>query len=141
MAVARFWVRTAVLVEEGRLLTGGRTAAREALSGVLPLPLPGLAVTGMGESRRMEAGEDGRAPPLPEAVRFMDSLDGFVVVVSGKAPVTGDGAPLPLPVLRVGALRKRPISWLVWRSARVWAIIRRKSTPTLKDVALFEKRE
>lgn len=54
--------------------------------------------------------------------------------LDGKPALTGDAAPL-VPVT-AAALRKRPMSWLVWRSARVWAIMSRKSTPTPKDAAL-----
>lgn len=125
MAATRFCVRTVVLEVELREVMGGRRA-RDDLSGV-PCVLP--SARGRGESRRMDAGEEGRAPD-PDAVRFMASL----AVSGGKPAVTGDGAP-PDPV-KAAALRKRPMSWLACRSARVWAIMSRKSTPTPNESAL-----
>jgi len=134
VAEAGFWFRTVGVAE--RENRGGRTAVSEVLRGV---PAPDVMVSGRGrgESRRMEVGDDGRLP-LPEGVRLIDPL--FEAAMScaetpdGKPALMGEAAPL-VPVT-AAALRNRPMSWFVWRSARVWAIMRRKSTPTPKDVAL-----
>lgn len=139
-AEAMFCVATVVVLEgvAVREMTGGRRTARDDFMGV-PAPGVPMLVRGRGESLRMEVGEEGRLP-VPEAARFIDSPLAVVscaVIPDGKPALTGEAAPLA-PVA-TAALRKRPMSWLVCRSARVWAIISRKSTPTPKDMALYDR--
>jgi hypothetical protein len=85
----------------------------------------------------MDVGEDGRLP-LPEAVRLIDSLGEFAWSVADTPDANPGlmGEAVPLVPVTAAALRNNPMSWLVCRSARVCAIMRRKSTPTPKDVAL-----